>query len=281
MELLRTESIASPVPSTLFNRVICGVDRSAAGLLAAAVAARLSPPEGSLTLVHVAPQSIESPWAAYAATRDVADGAERTLERAGSAAEPFHSASVELLYGRAGPRLLEELRDADASLVVVGARTASRMLGVLLGSVATRMVHSAPCSVLVVRHVMDPTRFPGTVTVGDDGSPEAARAAEEADAIASRFGAAMRVVAASGAGPIDVARCRGAGEFLWDQRSAVDALVDASRTSELVVLGSRGLHGAAAIGSVSERVAHRAKCSVLVVRANPDDTPSVTRHDNQ
>ena len=34
----------------------------------------------------------------------------------------------------------------------------------------------------------------------------------------------------------------------------------------LVVVGSRGLHGLAALGSVSERVAHSAACSTLVVR---------------
>ena len=40
-----------------------------------------------------------------------------------------------------------------------------------------------------------------------------------------------------------------------------------SETADLLVLGSRGLHGLAAIGSVSEQVAHRAKSSVLVVRS--------------
>jgi nucleotide-binding universal stress UspA family protein len=34
----------------------------------------------------------------------------------------------------------------------------------------------------------------------------------------------------------------------------------------IVVLGSRGLHGLAALGSVTERVAHEASGSVLVVR---------------
>jgi nucleotide-binding universal stress UspA family protein len=34
----------------------------------------------------------------------------------------------------------------------------------------------------------------------------------------------------------------------------------------LIVMGSRGRTGLAALGSVSERVAHRASCSVLVVR---------------
>jgi nucleotide-binding universal stress UspA family protein len=34
-------------------------------------------------------------------------------------------------------------------------------------------------------------------------------------------------------------------------------------------VGSRGLHGLRALGSVSERVAHDASCSVLVVRTAP------------
>ena len=34
----------------------------------------------------------------------------------------------------------------------------------------------------------------------------------------------------------------------------------------LIVLGARGLSGVSALGSVSERVAHQAPCSVLVVR---------------
>jgi nucleotide-binding universal stress UspA family protein len=41
----------------------------------------------------------------------------------------------------------------------------------------------------------------------------------------------------------------------------------AQRThASLVVMGSRGQSGVAALGSVSERVTHHAECSVLVVR---------------
>ena len=35
----------------------------------------------------------------------------------------------------------------------------------------------------------------------------------------------------------------------------------------LIVMGSRGRTGLAALGSVSERVTHRASCSVLIVRS--------------
>ncbi|MEZ5102704.1 MAG: universal stress protein [Thermoleophilia bacterium] len=46
----------------------------------------------------------------------------------------------------------------------------------------------------------------------------------------------------------------------------LDALLAAAAEADLVVVGSRGLHGVAALGSVSERLAHRAGCSALVVR---------------
>lgn len=48
----------------------------------------------------------------------------------------------------------------------------------------------------------------------------------------------------------------------------VRALVGASGIVDLVVVG-RGLHGLMALGSVSERVAHEAEGSVLVVREAP------------
>jgi nucleotide-binding universal stress UspA family protein len=48
-----------------------------------------------------------------------------------------------------------------------------------------------------------------------------------------------------------------------------DERIIQAATSEnvaLVAVGSRGLGGVRALGSVSERVAHRAPCSVLVAR---------------
>jgi nucleotide-binding universal stress UspA family protein len=46
----------------------------------------------------------------------------------------------------------------------------------------------------------------------------------------------------------------------------VQALVSATADADLMIVGSRGLHGLKALGSVSERVAHRVDCSTLVVR---------------
>ena len=44
------------------------------------------------------------------------------------------------------------------------------------------------------------------------------------------------------------------------------ALLAAAADADLLVVGSRGLHGLRALGSVSERVAHQAHSSVMIVR---------------
>jgi Universal stress protein family len=68
-----------------------------------------------------------------------------------------------------------------------------------------------------------------------------------------------------GGKPVDIEGLRGIKDLQCDDRRPVDALVAASAGTDLLVLGSRGLHGLDALGSVSERVAHTAKSSVLVV----------------
>ena len=57
-----------------------------------------------------------------------------------------------------------------------------------------------------------------------------------------------------------------AGDVKVDGAAPVTALCDAASNADLVVLGSRGLRGLRTLGSVSERVAHKATCSVLTVR---------------
>ena len=56
--------------------------------------------------------------------------------------------------------------------------------------------------------------------------------------------------------------------FVFDDERHLpdDGLVEASQTVDLLLMGSRGLQGVAALGSTSERVAHRAASSVLIVR---------------
>ena len=113
-------------------------------------------------------------------------------------------------------------------------------------------------------------RFPSGILVGVDGSDHSLAAAAVARTIADRFGSELVVVVvvvAKGGTPVDPGPIRElSSEVVTDSGKPVEVLADLSEEVDLLVVGSRGLHGLAAIGSVSERVARRAACSTLVVR---------------
>ena len=136
----------------------------------------------------------------------------------------------------------------------------------LLGTVATRMLHEAPCSVLIARPARDPETWPRAVVAGVDGSAESELAVAAARAAASSCGADLRIVSASGDQVDRVAAERIAPELEERDGRAFGVLAAESETADLVVVGSRGLQGLKSLGSVSERIAHQASCSVLVVR---------------
>jgi nucleotide-binding universal stress UspA family protein len=111
--------------------------------------------------------------------------------------------------------------------------------------------------------------FPKVVVVGIDGSPESAIAYAAARQLSERFGAEVWPVVAHGGKPVN----RRMVHAIVDRRreesqdEPVGALVTAAADADLVVVGSRGLHGLKALGSVAERVAHRARSSVMIVRS--------------
>lgn len=56
-----------------------------------------------------------------------------------------------LLIGDAGEEILNYVREHQVDLIVAGSRGLSQVQGWLLGSVSRKLVHYAPCSVLLVR----------------------------------------------------------------------------------------------------------------------------------
>jgi nucleotide-binding universal stress UspA family protein len=173
------------------------------------------------------------------------------------------------LEGPFEPALLGVLKERQADLVVLGTHETGRIAGILLGSKATMVLHDAPCSVFIARGDPDPEVWPRSIVVGVDGSPSSDTAYAAASALAVRFGADLEAVMSIYDHSDD--EIKDAEERIPELRldhdsTAVDALTEASRTADLVVVGSRGLRGLKALGSVSERVAHSAESSVLVVR---------------
>jgi nucleotide-binding universal stress UspA family protein len=106
--------------------------------------------------------------------------------------------------------------------------------------------------------------FPYKVVAGVDGSSESEAAVATARYLADRFRAQLHVVTALHDKSHDLGRARMSSP-VEVETYPVQALAEVD--ADIIVVGSRGLRGLRALGSVSERVAHRAECSVLVVHA--------------
>ena len=256
-----------PGVSPIFKRVLCAVDDSEAGAAAARVAARIASHEGVLTLVSVdaasaTPRGIfPAPAVAPPERRAAA-----ALRMAVTEAEPIHGVWARRLTGDPVTCILDEAEQRSATLLAIGTHGYRRSTGIAFGFVGSHLLHDARCSVLVAHAERTVMRWPRSIAVGVDGSLESAAAVDAARDLAQRFNASLRLVACTD-GHVDLDAARAIGPELEELPSRpVDALHVLSEASDLIVVGSRGLRGVKALGSVSERVAHRSSCSVLVLR---------------
>jgi nucleotide-binding universal stress UspA family protein len=248
-----------------FARVVAGVDGSDAGYEAVRQAARLVAADGWLEL-FTAVYLVEANRAAWSAPR-IRAKLEREAARAVclAAAIAGPRARSRLVSGPPTRSLMRELEEKQATLAVVGTHGHSRLSEIMIGGVAGEVLHSAPCSVCIVRRSAAEALFPRAIVVGCDTSAESELAVAVGRHLADRFSASLSIVTALGGKDVDRERARELGAVVVG-RHPVEALVSASEDADLVVVGSRGLHGIKALGSVSERVAHQANCSVMVLR---------------
>lgn len=251
----------------MFERVVCGVDPGPESQVAALQAARLTAEGGMLLLVGVVETeaAVHAGWAAGQVLEQLEKDSVEALEEARSGVAATIEPETLVVDGPSVPRFLEIVGREAAQLVVVGTHGHSRAGGIVLGSLSTTLLHEAPCPVLVARESAAGGGFPTRVVAATDGSEHSERAVATASEIAARFGAGLEVVAAGKDVDAEALRSVHPGVVI-DERRAVEALTARSADADLLVLGSRGLHGLKALGSVSERVAHDARSSVLVVR---------------
>jgi nucleotide-binding universal stress UspA family protein len=251
----------------IFTRIVCGVDGTPASLVAVRQAARLQGADGAVLLTAVADlaKAAHAGVAAPHAAELLQGEAETALAEARAIAP---SASAKLVNGEPAGALVRQAEAERATLVAVGSHGRRRAAGILLGTVAARMLRDAPCSVLIARAGRDAESWPQSVVVGVDGSLESAAALTAARSVAERFGGGVLAVASTKDQLDREAAQAIASELEEHPGRAVDVLAAASESADLVVVGSRGLRGLKALGSVSERVAHQARSSVLVVRSS-------------
>ena len=275
LDLSKSSGASVRAPFT-FGRIVCAVDGSRSAREAVHQATKLAGPLDTLTFVAVSDARGVGPMAqATLGERHAEEAVEAA--RAAAQADGVEATSVIVHASDVGRALLDAA--GDSGLLVVGSHGQSRTAGILLGSTTTRALHESAVPVLVARSRPE-LAFPGAILVGIQGV-EDHHAAVVAATIAARHHSHVVLAHAGHSGPaVRHALAEQATDVLEiTGRDPVIVSVDAAPAERLpgmaisigaglLVLGSHGRRGPRALTSVSERVAHRASCSVLVLRPN-------------
>src|SRR6185503_356574 len=106
--------------------------------------------KGKMTLVHVISRDLD-PANASAADAGYNGGLGRTMDHVVATTGLGEIASVErrVLRGDPAKELLRQMAESDPDLIVAGSHGLNFLSRLLLGSVSTRLIRNANCSVLV------------------------------------------------------------------------------------------------------------------------------------
>lgn len=274
----------------MFKNVLVGVDGSANGRDAIALARQLTDPDGKITLAHV-----------HRGELDFIKGVQRDLLR------EDHQASIELLEGeRSATGVDAELRSVvaaspaaglhgqadlqDADLLVVGSCRHGTLGRAMLGDDARAALNGAPCAVAIASHghANEQQRL-ARIGVAYNGSPESKAALAAARAVAGAADAQIQLrqvaflptTAYSGFAAFDLGNSidemtaqadRSIAEIPGVSGKAVYGPPDAELAAfsdqvDLLAVGSRsyGPVKRLMLGSTSNYLARRSGCSLLVL----------------
>jgi nucleotide-binding universal stress UspA family protein len=195
---------------------------------------------------------------------------------------------------RGGPvwEILGKAGEWKPDLVVLGSHGHSALGRFFLGSVSSKVVSEAPCSVRVVRATRRDSDDPLRIVIGVKGAPSSDEAVRAVRARAWPKGTEVRLVTAFGPYSVfgsdldeimkGVARLHAeAGDALESAGLEVSSAIAEGDPKRMLVelaeawgadclfVGTRDLNrtGRVLLGSVSSAVVHRVHCSVEVVRA--------------
>lgn len=187
---------------------ITGFDDGAASRAALAFTRRLAHRTGAnVVAAYVYPDARPVP-SPYGPATLIADNADLTaVARTEASRVVAHVPDDVVAFMIAGASIPHELdrlaRREQAALLAVGASHRGVLGRLLPGSVGERIVHGAPCPVLVVPEP-DGDRAVRSIAVAYDGGEQARRALRAAAALAEPIGAALVLIGVSDPAPTDV-----------------------------------------------------------------------------
>jgi nucleotide-binding universal stress UspA family protein len=259
-----------------FASILCGVDGSRPSFEAARQAATLAGDGAALSYLAVTWEQGRGANAIATLSHARGDDALRRLREA-SRDLPIRPSFNRVADPDAGGRLIALAARHD--LLVLGIHVHSRLPGMLFGDTAATALHRSPVPVLVARRPPADTEFLRDILLAVDGTQPSRVATEAAARIARQHDSRVAIIAAPAHDAATrhaiaedaalIAAAAGTEPVILDEYGPPHRAVAAAASefgASLVVCGSRGLHGAAALRSVSERIAHAAPCSVLVMR---------------
>ncbi|WP_226483346.1 universal stress protein [Natrinema amylolyticum] len=251
----------------------------------------------TVTLLYVADTNKPSQTRAGTDVVDVLErkGDEIVSDARERAADSDVAVTTDVLQGTPHDVIIDYAKTKDVDLVVIGTHGRDGLKRYVVGSVAERVVNTAPMPVLTVHAIDEPTYPYESVLVSTDGSEHATTALQMGTDVAKRHGATLHILAVLEDGLL------GLGGELDRERQAMDLLEDAKSTAtnggvddvvtavesgsvpteiisyaeaagvDLVVMGTHGRTGLddRLLGSITERVLRTA--SVPVLTANQRD----------
>jgi nucleotide-binding universal stress UspA family protein len=266
------------------GRILAGTDGSERALESVRQAARLAAAVGAgLIVVHVIDTGRPHDL-------DVGSEAEEALQAASAVARSLNvEPDARILSGDPGAALIELAQLDGVDLVCVGPDSGFLGGAIRIGRIANHILREARCSVLVARRAGPD--FPSRIGCAVDGSEGSVETALAAASLAAATSAELRlihvvpvfrghntewtlgpdeesppelepsVVAASSLGVTPIR------EMAMGRPERTLIAATERDGTDLMVVGHRGIRGVRRVlGSVSERVALHAPCSVMVVR---------------
>jgi nucleotide-binding universal stress UspA family protein len=275
----------------VYPTVVVGTDGSLTATRAARRAALLADRLGAELLVAAAfhrtrPADLGTPSDVAGAGEEVLStgyraAAETAADTCARATQGLQVATdTAAVEGDPADALIDLTESRPGSLLVVGGKGMTDSSRFLLGSVPNKVSHHAVGDLLIARtdEAVEPT-VPQRLLVGTDGSKTALRAVDRAVELAAALGARLTVLSAGSERETRDAiaqageRAEAAG-VAWEGRAVDDdpatALVDAAGEHDLVIVGNRGMTGAARflLGSVPNKVSHHVATDLLIAKTD-------------
>lgn len=270
------ERALAPASPALFADVLCAVDGTRGSLAAVRQGAALVDEAGCLTLLAVT--AVEGAGR-YKSAAIGPERVERVLDMAAHLARQSGARCTRLADCAAPPSKAILAQAASHQLLAMGAPAMSWVGEMFLGGVVSSALRSLPAPLLLARPAPAEQPFGRRLLVASDAEEGSDRLVEIGATLAHRLGGGVMLVHAVGveskARPHRIERqvhqleaaLADACEVHVEAGAAHEVIVQIARSAQasLIVIGGRRPDGLRALGSISERVAHDAPCSVLVV----------------